>query len=205
MGLDLVVEGCAKPGFEPEWRGLLERAFNDEELSETDIARFQDISIPGYQRVGDPQVGFDAAADAWIIEARKAETPEAVAAVLKEFHGYYVLRLVSCDGVPLYSNGGLYDGADQTSFRGAFLNDCGDVLSKDLLNEAWNHKYPDAAVSYGRALLGAAETAETSGLAPRQQQGFWSRIRLAKNKDTGPPFRPARYRAGSRPLVYLLG
>jgi hypothetical protein len=27
MGLDLVVEGCAKPGYEKEWRRLLERSF----------------------------------------------------------------------------------------------------------------------------------------------------------------------------------
>jgi hypothetical protein len=32
MGLDLVVEGCAKPGHEDEWRRLLERSFADEEL-----------------------------------------------------------------------------------------------------------------------------------------------------------------------------
>jgi hypothetical protein len=34
----------------------------------------------------------DAAADAWIIEARKAQTSGEVAATLKEFSGYYVLR-----------------------------------------------------------------------------------------------------------------
>ena len=52
------------------------------------------------------------AADVWIIEARKAQTSEEVAAALKEFSGYYVLRLVKCDGVPTYSNGGLYEGVD---------------------------------------------------------------------------------------------
>ena len=36
MGLDLVVEGCAKPGYEKEWRRLLERSFPDEELSEAE-------------------------------------------------------------------------------------------------------------------------------------------------------------------------
>ncbi len=37
--------------------------------------------------------------------------------VLNEFEGYYALRLVECDGVPKYSNGGLYAGADETSTR----------------------------------------------------------------------------------------
>jgi hypothetical protein len=93
-----------------------------------------------------------------------------------------VLRLVSCDGVPYYSNGGLYDDIDQTSFRGAFLNACGDVLAKDLLNDAWNHKTPEQAVSYGRALLAAADTAEASGAAPQPRGGFLSRIGLGKKK-----------------------
>jgi hypothetical protein len=121
MGLDLVVEGCAKPGHEDEWRSLLKRSFADEQLSEGEIARFQQISIPGYERIGAPRVGQDRAANEWILQARKPQTPEEAAAVLKQFEGYYVVRLVDCDGVPKYSNSGLYEGADETSFRGAFL------------------------------------------------------------------------------------
>jgi len=76
MGLDLTVEGCARPGQEQEWRHLLERSFADEELSEVEVARFQEICIPGHQRIGAPQVGSDDAANEWILKARKAETPE---------------------------------------------------------------------------------------------------------------------------------
>ena len=184
MGLDLTVQGCAKPGFEPEWRRLLQRSFAGEELSNDDTARFQEISIPGYQRLGAPRVGFDGAADAWIIQKRKAETPADRAAVLREFHGYYVLRLAQCDGVPQYSNGGLYYGIDETSFRGDFLKDCADVLGKDTLDDAWNSKMPEAAVSYGRALLAAADAAEAAGLTPRPRTSFLSRIGL--NKATEP-------------------
>lgn len=180
MGLDLTVQGCAKPGFEPEWRRLLQRSFAGEELSNDDTARFQEISIPGYQRLGAPRVGFDGAADAWIIQKRKAETPADRAAVLREFHGYYVLRLAQCDGVPQYSNGGLYDGIDETSFRGDFLKDCADVLGKDTLDDAWNSKMPEAAVSDGRALLAAADAAEAAGLTPRPRTSFLSRIGLTR-------------------------
>jgi hypothetical protein len=180
VGLDLVVEGCAKPGHEPEWQRLLERSFAGQEPSEAEAARFQEISIPGYQRIGAPRVGFNSAANAWIIEARKPQTPEDVDVVLKEFHGYYVVRLVKCDGAANYSNGGLYDGIDETSFRGAFLTDCRDVLGKDLLNEAWNHKLPDAAVSYGQALLAAAAAAEAASFAPKPRHTILSRIGLAK-------------------------
>jgi hypothetical protein len=184
MGLDLVVEGCAKPGHETEWRLLLERAFADSELSEAEIARFNELSIPGYSRIGAPQVGFDAAADAWIIEAQKAQTSEDVAATLKEFSGYYVLRLVQCDGVPAYSNGGLYDGVDETSFRGEFLNSCMNVIDNRLLEAAWEHKLPETAIAYGQALLAAADAAEAS---PRDTpRSFWSRLGLVKSAEPLP-------------------
>ena len=181
MGLDLVVEGCAKPGHEMEWRRLLERAFSGSEMSEAEIADFNEISVPGYERIGAPRVGFDAAADAWIIEERKAQTSEEIAATLKEFHGYHVLRLVKCDGVPTYSNGGLYDGVDETSFRGAFLKSCGNVIDKQLLKAAWEHKFPEAAIKYGRALLAAADAGETS---PRvAHRNFLSRLGLMKSAE----------------------
>ena len=185
MGLDLVVEGCPKPGHEIEWRRLLERAFTDEQLSETEIAHPREICIPGYERIGAPRVGHDRAANEWILEARKAKTPEDAAAVLKEFEGYYVVRLVECDGVPRYSHGGLYEGVDETSFRGAFLNDCKDVLSKLVLEEAWNHKFPEGAVAYGKALLAAAEDAE-SGRSTRRKRTFLSRLGLAKEPEQVP-------------------
>ncbi len=183
MGLDLLVEGCAKPGHEQEWRRLVKRSFADEELSKAEAARFQEICIPGYERIGAPRVGHDSAANRWILEARKAKTPEDEAAVLKEFEGYYVVRLVECDGVPKYSHGNLYEGADETSFRGAFLNDCQDVLSKDLLNEAWNHKFPEEAVAYGKALLAAADAAQAAGKAPKRRRTLLTRLRLAKERE----------------------
>lgn len=183
MGLDLIVEGFPKPGHEREWRRLLERSFADEELSKEEVARFQEICIPGHERIGAPQVGHNDAANQWILEARQAKTPEDVAAVLKEFEGYYVVRLVECDGVPKYSHGGLYEGADETSFRGAFLSDCQDVLSKDLLNEAWNHKYPEQAVTYGKALVAAADAAEAAGRVPMRRRTLLSRLGLAKESE----------------------
>ena len=183
MGLDLVVEGCAKPGHEDEWRRLLKRSFAEKELSEAEVARFQEISISGYQRIGAPRVGHDSAANEWMLKAQNAKTPEDAAAALKKFEGYYVVRPVECDGVPKYSSGGLYEGADETSFRGAFLKDCEDVLNEDLLNEAWNHKFPEGAVAYGKALLAAAEAAEAGGRAPKRRRSLLSRLGLAKERE----------------------
>lgn len=183
MGLDLVVEGCPKPGHEDEWRRILKRSFADQEVSEEEIARFRQISTPGYERIGAPRVGRDDAANKWIIDKRKARTPDEIAAVLKEFDGYYVVRLVECDGVPKYSNAGLYEGADETSFRGAFLSDCRDVLTKDLLNKAWNHKLPGEAVAYGRALLAAADAAEIAPKTRVKRRNLLSRLGLSEEPD----------------------
>ena len=176
------------PGHEDEWQRLLERSFAEEELSEAEVARFQEISTPAYARLGAPQVGFDKAADEWILKTQNATSPDAVAAVLKEFNGYYVVRLVNCDGVPIYSNGDLYEGADATSFRGAFLDQCEDVLSDDVLEQAWNHKFPKEAVAYGKALLQAADAAEARGERPARasRRSFLSRIGLAKTRETLP-------------------
>src|SRR5579871_4518234 len=120
MGLDLVVEGRPKPGQEQEWRRLLKLSFADKELSEKEMERFREISIPAYECISAPRVGYDEKADEWILAAQQVKTTEEAAAVLKEFDGYYVLRLVECDGIPKYSNAAAYDGVDETSFRGAF-------------------------------------------------------------------------------------
>ena len=83
------------------------------------------------------------------------------------------------------SNGGLYNGGpDETSFRGAFLvKDCRDVLGRDLLKEAWNSKMPESAISYGQALLAAADAAEIAGLAPKPRRTILSRLGLAKTAE----------------------
>jgi hypothetical protein len=185
MGLDLIVEGCPKPGHEQEWRRLLERSFAEEQLSDVEIARFQEISIPAYEHIGAPRVGHDASANQWILAARQAKTPEEIATALREFDGYYVVQLLECDG-PKYSNAGMYEGADATSFRGAFLNDCRDVLSRQLLNEAWNHKLPQQAVAYGKTLLKAADNCEGAGKESKPQRSLLSRLGLAKERQTIP-------------------
>src|SRR5437879_9124697 len=64
--------------------------------------------------------------------------------------------------------------------RGTFVKECRDVLGKDLLEKAWNNKLPEAAISYGQALLVAADAAETAGLAPKPRRTILSRLGLAK-------------------------
>lgn len=159
MSLDLVVGACAKPGHEDEWRQILERDFC-KELTDADLARFEEISIAPYLRIEAPRVGFDEAANAWIIEVKQATTPEQAAEVIKAFHGYRALWLVECDGISRYSSSRVSNAVDETSFCGAFLDDCPDVLETGLLKTASRDMWPAEAVAYGEALLAAAERAE---------------------------------------------
>lgn len=166
MGLDLIVEGAAKPGHEVEWREIVGRVFRGEPVSDADIERYQSISIAAYEQVGAPRVGYDVAADAWILEVRNATTDEEKAKVLEQFHGHYALPLVKCDGLPVITHANLYDGVDETSFRGKALELCDDVMPAELIEQAWDHKFPEDALRYGQALLDAADAAEKAGPPP---------------------------------------
>ena len=163
MGLDLIVESCPRSGHETEWRRIVERSFGHEELTEQETTRFQQISIPAFERLDAPRVGYDPAANDWIASVRKAQTADEVAAVIKEFHGYFAIALVKSDGVPVYSHPGLGIDVDEISFRGSFLSHCKSVLSKDLIAAAWEHRFPESAIEYGQALLAAARAATESG------------------------------------------
>jgi hypothetical protein len=87
-------------------------------------------------------------------------------------------------GVPNYSNSVLCEEIDETSFRGAFLMDCRDVLGEDLLDEAWNSKLPEAAIWYGEALLAAAAVAEAADVTPKLRPAIPSLVGLAPTAET---------------------
>lgn len=171
MGLDLCVEGKAMPGHETEWEVLIRRFFAGEEPTDADRERFQAISQPAYASLGAPRVGFDPGADDWIADkaAGRMTRDQAIA----EYHGYHVLALVVCDGLPKYTHAGLYEGVDETSFRGAFLSDCSSILTKAMIDAASEHRMPDDAVAYGEALLAAADEARQHKVGSPRKQPFW--------------------------------
>ncbi|HMI18621.1 MAG TPA: hypothetical protein VK533_03670 [Sphingomonas sp.] len=194
MGLDLIPEGAAKAGHEAEWRRMVERVFRGETISDADTELYQAISIPSYEQVGAPRVGYDKRADAWIIATRGAKTPAEVAQVLEQFHGHYALPLVKCDGLPEYTHANLYEGVDETSFRGKALELCPDVLTPERIQEAWTHKFPEDAMLYGRALLADADAAEASGPPPPNaptpeplKRGLFARLLGKKDKPEPDP------------------
>src|SRR5688500_121780 len=93
--------------------------------------------------------------------------------------GYYVLALLrgNCDGIPNFTHAGMYDGVDETSFRGAFLEACEDLVGQDLFITAWTDcMRPEKAVDFGKQLLEAADHAAEAGPPPPKPPArrWWS-------------------------------
>lgn len=174
MGLDLCVEGRALHGHEAEWESLVRRYFAAEDLSEADVDRFQSISQPAYASLGAPRVGSDTIADDWIAAkmADRMTREEAIA----EHMGYHVIALVESDGVPKFSHAGLYEGVDETSFRGKFLELCTSVLSQQLIDDAWQHRMPDEAIDYGQSLFAAASDVKSGRTLEPRKPSFFRRL-----------------------------
>ena len=177
MGLDLVPLGKAKAGFEQEWELLMKPLYNGEEEPPRNYERRNEISILPYESVGAPRVGHDRKADEWMLARKPQEITQTDQEYLAGHKGYYVLELLvgNNDGIPSYSNGGLYDGVDQTCFRGAFLEHCPLLLDQSTLETAWtNCMAPQQAVTYGKKLL------ECSSNSPRvivkKKRGLLGRI-----------------------------
>lgn len=165
----------AKPGFEDEFRevflrievaqgnrepierkGFLGRMFAAKEDPAPLIERFQEISIPPFQAIGAPVVGTDTAADDWVrrlYSEGRIESVDSEAAAISAMTGYHVMEIMpECDGFPIYTHDGLYEGVTRASFRGAFLNDCQDVIGDDLHGQAWMAMLADELAAWGRGM-----------------------------------------------------
>ena len=165
MGLDWHPQSKPKPGSEAEFEQLL----NGAAWSETEQARFDEITVSPHQTLKAPQIGHDAAADAWAREQFKVQHPEMnedeLQSAMAEAKGFFVLDLVPpCDGLPRYSNAALGT-VEAFCFRGEFLVDGKAVIGDRLLKAAFDAKPPEALLAYGKDLIAQAEAfAEQRGL-----------------------------------------
>ena len=182
MGLDWNPIGKPRPGFEGEFEELFLRIaqlHRGDPAEEAVQKRFWEISISPYETLAAPCVGFDPKADEWA--RRKFPNRQDKSLALEEFlkgmRGYYVLDLVpKNDGLPVYSNGYIASYCEIFSFRAKFLEDCEDMLGKELLDEAYVHHKPEELGDYGRRLRDCAvEFAKRNGvsaiLAQREPSG----------------------------------
>ena len=131
MGLDLCPLGKAKPGQEQTFQTLYNRLLNGDngfDLSDDERERLLDewfaITIPAIDTLNPPQVG--------------------------EYQDYYVLELAEDkDGVPTYTS----LAGDQIAFRGQYLDYCTEILSEELINEAWTNHTAVETVDYAHRIL----------------------------------------------------
>jgi hypothetical protein len=170
MGLDWIAMGKPKPGFEARFReiydllgesdgqktGILGRLFGKKTKTREELLEeWNAISDKSYETIRAPRVGRDKSADDWArttyLETDKSKTEEEF---MNDLQGYYVIELATeLDGVPVYQS----PVADESAFRGAFLQDCEDLIGEDLLNEAWGTKFADEALEYGNQLMAIAD------------------------------------------------
>jgi hypothetical protein len=183
MGLDLNVLGKPMSGHEAEFSaiilelrqgvrvdppaGFLGRLMNSpaKQIAQRTVTlqeRLVAISLPYFSEIGAPIVGRDAVADEWVrTNYREGLMPHVASeeAALEYMDGYHAVEaLPECDGFPVYSNGGAYDGVDRASFRGELLRDCREVVGPELVERAWMTMLADELADYGQQLASKADS-----------------------------------------------
>ena len=127
---------------------------------EKTLERFRAISQPPFELLGAPRVGFDAAADEWLrASLEEAGKLDDLAEAQEAMKGYHVLDLLPpCDGFPIYTHYGHYDGLDRYSFRAKFLDDVEEVIGPELHERAYQRMLARKLEEYGSQLMAAART-----------------------------------------------
>ncbi|MGB1243192.1 MAG: hypothetical protein ACPG49_11765 [Chitinophagales bacterium] len=169
MGLDMRPMGKPKKGFEKRFVQIFNiiKGIEQQELSSFDklqgkklktkkelLEEWFENQIPSYETIKAPMVGRDMDAHKWITERyEETEKEMPLDEFIKAHHGYYVIELATeKEGVPVYMS----IMQDRNVFRGAFLNDCVDLIGEDLVSEAWESKLSSDALDYGNRLMNIA-------------------------------------------------
>jgi hypothetical protein len=155
LGLDWIPGARARPGNEDKFEKLLAQIKTS---SGAELAKLNDqldeISSYKFDVLNIPIVGTDTAADNYIkqlYEDGNFEEPFDIWAL--DLKGKFILDLAEpCDGLPKYTNAGLYEDVDITCFRANFLKDCVDIIGKELLDKAFEMMTAAELCNYGEAL-----------------------------------------------------
>lgn len=169
MGLDWNPMNRPKPGREEEYESIFMALQKKEETSffskllgkkqnnkEKLLESFLDISIPSYETLNAPKVGFDATATEWAKGRYEFRENKDISLeeFLRQMHGYYVVELVpEHDGIPLY----IAPHYEPHVFRGQFLRDCEQIIGERMLETAYTSQLAQGAVMFGQQIMGIAD------------------------------------------------
>lgn len=117
------------------------------------------ITEPAYALLGAPRVGYDEAADAWLVaRVEKQRRTTSLDEIRRDMHGYYVLALLPpCDGFPVYSTYLTTDGLERYAFDAARLLAERDILGDELCRVAAFEMPADTLAAYAERLHEAAQ------------------------------------------------
>jgi hypothetical protein len=160
LGLDWIPGARALPGKETEFEGLLIqiKGAKDAELAELND-KLDTISSFKWDVIQFCVAGTDQEADDFLRQVYEEDKPsEPFDQWFEQFRGKKIIDLPKqCDGVPRYSNAGMYEDVDITSFRANFLKDCEEIIGASLLEQAFNMMTASELCTYGKALQERAE------------------------------------------------
>lgn len=185
MGLDWNPLARPKSGHEAEFLEIFQKISKrgDDKISAQVKARFNEISEAPFEVLGAPRVGFDESANEWL--QKKSGTNKNTASfekLCKRMHGYYVLDLLpECDGFPVYSHHGLYEGVDRYSFRAKFLEDTLDIIGEAMYERAFSIMLAEELGAYAKELYEKA-----SAYARSQNVSHVERMRDCEEEENTP-------------------
>jgi hypothetical protein len=117
------------------------------------VDRLHAISIPVFETLGAPRIGYDEAADDWL---RARGNADDFYDALMKMHGYYVVELLpACDGFPVYTKYTGWPHLARYAFRGSALDDARPELGP-LYYEAARYLSKEQLEDFGERLTACA-------------------------------------------------
>ncbi|GGK87757.1 hypothetical protein ACD591_19320 [Rufibacter glacialis] len=136
---------------------ILGSLFGKKQKSEEELLeQFLDISIPAYETLTAPKVGFDEKANEWAKSQfdQRTDKNQPLQEFLQEMHGYHVVDLVTeHDGIPVY----IAPHYEPHVFRAQFLQICEQILGEEMMEEAYTSQLAPGTVDFGKRLMKIAE------------------------------------------------
>jgi hypothetical protein len=160
MALDWEPLPKPKPGQEKEFEDLFHKLEGARgQRRERLLEWFANVSDPAFTLIGAPRVGYDEAADEWLVkrvekQQRMAELEE----IQREMRGYCVLALLPpCDGFPVYSNYVGSDSLERYAFNAELVLAEHELIGDELWDRAHTAMLPVTLAEFAEKLHEAAQ------------------------------------------------